>query len=199
MIYLASKSPRRTELLSQIGVEHQTIDIEVDEAINPKKSPKENVASLSALKCQEGIRHTLDQKKVIFPVLAADTIVVLEEEIFGKPESESDAIGMLMKFSGKTHSVITGVTIGIVLSDKAEFHTVSAESKVGFAELSLNDCKEYCKTNEPFDKAGGYGIQGYGSAFIKEIKGSYSNIVGLPIHEVVELFKKLKIPYWNKK
>ena len=199
MIYLASKSPRRTELLSQIGVEHQTIDIEVDEAINPKKSPKENVASLSALKCQEGVRHILDQKKVIFPVLAADTIVVLEEEIFGKPESESDAISMLMKFSGKTHSVITGVTIGIVLSDKTEFHTVNAESKVGFAKLGLNDCKEYCKTNEPFDKAGGYGIQGYGSAFIKEIKGSYSNIVGLPIHEVAELFKKLKIPYWNKK
>jgi septum formation protein len=199
MIYLASKSPRRTELLSQIGVEHQTIDIEVDEAINPKKSAKKNVASLSALKCQEGVRHILDQKKVIFPVLAADTIVVLEEEIFGKPESESDAISMLMKFSGKTHSVITGVTIGIVLSDKTEFHTVNAESKVGFAKLGLNDCKEYCKTNEPFDKAGGYGIQGYGSAFIKEIKGSYSNIVGLPIHEVAELFKKLKIPYWNKK
>ena len=139
------------------------------------------------------------QKKVIFPVLAADTIVVLEEEIFGKPESESDAISMLMKFSGKTHSVITGVTIGIVLSDKTEFHTVSAESKVGFAKLGLNDCKEYCKTNEPFDKAGSYGIQGYGSAFIKEIKGSYSNIVGLPIHEVAELLKKLKIPYWNKK
>tara|TARA_B100000287_G_scaffold142314_1_gene134062 strand:+ start:1120 stop:1719 length:600 start_codon:yes stop_codon:yes gene_type:complete len=199
MIYLASKSPRRTELLSQIGVEHKILDIKADEAINSKKSPKENVTTLSALKCRTGIQHIISQNKIILPVLAADTIVVLENEIFGKPESESDAVKMLMKFSEKTHSVITGVTIGVIASDQPSFHTISVESNVKFAKLSKMDCKEYCKTNEPFDKAGGYGIQGYGSTFIKEIKGSYSNIVGLPIYEVVELFKKLNIPYWNIK
>ena len=199
MIYLASKSPRRTELLQQIGVEHKIIDIEVDENISISNSPQENVRALSVLKCQEGVRKVLTDDVGSFPVLAADTIVVLGDKVFGKPESESDAISMLLKLSGKTHIVMTAVTVGIISKDQAKFHTINVASNVEFAKLTEIDCKEYCKTNEPFDKAGGYGIQGYGSAFIKKIDGSYSNIVGLPIHEVVELFKELGISYWNKK
>ena len=199
MIYLASKSPRRTELLQQVGVEHKIIDIEVNEKINSSNSPQENVVALSVLKCQEGVRKVITEEMHSFPVLAADTIVVLGDKIFGKPESEPDAIGMLLKLSGKTHTVITAVTIGIINKDKAKFHTISVSSNVEFTTLTEVDCKEYCKTNEPFDKAGSYGIQGYGSAFIKKINGSYSNIVGLPIHEVVELLKKLGVSYWNKK
>ena len=199
MIYLASKSPRRTKLLKQIGVEHQIIDIELNEVINRANSPKENVRALSVLKCQEGVRKVISELKSSLPVLAADTIVVLEDEIFGKPQSESDAISMLLKLSGKTHLVMTAVTVGIITKEQAKFHTISVTSNVDFTKLTESDCQEYCKTNEPFDKAGGYGIQGYGSAFIKKINGSYSNIVGLPIHEVVELLKELGIPYWNKK
>jgi|TARA_B100001094_G_C17830471_1_gene622956 septum formation protein len=199
MIYLASKSPRRTELLQQIGVEHKIIDIEVDENISSSNSPQENVRALSVLKCQEGVRKVIIDDVGSFPVLAADTIVVLGDKVFGKPESESDAISMLLKLSGKTHIVMTAVTVGIISKDQAKFHTINVASNVEFAKLTEIDCKEYCKTNEPFDKAGGYGIQGYGSAFIKKIDGSYSNIVGLPIHEVVELFKELGISYWNKK
>ena len=199
MIYLASKSPRRTELLQQVGVEHKIIDIEVDEKINGSNSPQENVRALSALKCQEGVRKVVTDDMRSFPVLAADTIVVLRDKIFGKPESESDAIDMLLKLSGKTHIVMTAVTVGIINKDQAKFHTISVSSNVEFAKLTEGDCKKYCKTNEPFDKAGSYGIQGYGSAFIKKINGSYSNIVGLPIHEVVELLKELGISYWNKK
>lgn len=199
MIYLASKSPRRTELLQQIGVEHQILDIEVDEDINSSNSPQEIVRALSVLKCQEGVRKVTSESKSTFPILAADTIVVLEDKIFGKPQSESDAISMLLKLSGKTHLVMTGVTVGVITAEQAKFHTISVASNVEFAKLTESDCKEYCKTNEPFDKAGGYGIQGYGSAFIKKINGSYSNIVGLPIHEVVKLLKELGIPYWNKK
>ena len=199
MIYLASKSPRRTELLQQVGVEHKIIDIEVDENINSSNSPQENVRALSVLKCQEGIRRVITEDMRSFPVLAADTIVVLGDKVFGKPESESDAISMLLKLSGKTHIVMTAVTVGIISKDQAKFHTINVASNVEFAKLTEIDCKEYCKTNEPFDKAGGYGIQGYGSTFIKKIDGSYSNIVGLPIHEVVELFKELGISYWNKK
>ena len=199
MIYLASKSPRRTELLQQVGVEHKIINIEVDEKINGSNSPQENVRALSALKCQEGVRKVIIDDVGSFPVLAADTIVVLGDKVFGKPESESDAISMLLKLSGKTHIVMTAVTVGIISKDQAKFHTINVASNVEFAKLTEIDCKEYCKTNEPFDKAGGYGIQGYGSAFIKKIDGSYSNIVGLPIHEVVELFKELGISYWNKK
>jgi len=199
MIYLASKSPRRTELLQQIGVEHKIIDIEVDENISSSNSPQENVRALSVLKCQEGVRKVIIDDVGSFPVVAADTIVVLGDKVFGKPESESDAISMLLKLSGKTHIVMTAVTVGIISKDQAKFHTINVASNVEFAKLTEIDCKEYCKTNEPFDKAGGYGIQGYGSAFIKKIDGSYSNIVGLPIHEVVELFKELGISYWNKK
>ena len=199
MIYLASKSPRRTELLQQIGVEHKIIDIEVDENISSSNSSQENVRALSVLKCQEGFRKVITDDVGSFPVLAADTIVVLGDKVFGKPESESDAISMLLKLSGKTHIVMTAVTVGIISKDQAKFHTINVASNVEFAKLTEIDCKEYCKTNEPFDKAGGYGIQGYGSAFIKKIDGSYSNIVGLPIHEVVELFKELGISYWNKK
>ena len=195
MIYLASKSPRRTELLQQVGVEHKIIDIEVNEKINSSNSPQENVVALSVLKCQEGVRKVITEEMRSFPVLAADTIVVLGDKIFGKPESEPDAIAMLLKLSGKTHTVITAVTIGIINKDKAKFHTIGVSSNVEFVTLTEIDCKEYCKTNEPFDKAGSYGIQGYGSAFIKKINGSYSNIVGLPIHEVVRLLKELGISY----
>ncbi len=198
MIYLASKSPRRTDLLQQIGVEHQILNIDVDENINRSKSPKENVRALSVLKCQEGVRKIISEHKSSFPVLSADTIVVLGNEIFGKPQEECDAINMLLKLSGKTHLVMTAVTIGIMTEEEAKFHTISVTSRVEFAKLTKSDCKEYCDTSEPFDKAGGYGIQGYGSAFIRKINGSYSNIVGLPIHEVVQLLKELKIPYWSK-
>ena len=198
MIYLASKSPRRTELLQQIGVEHQILEIDVDEKINRSNSPQDNVRTLSVLKCQEGVRKIISEGKSSYPVLAADTIVVLGDKIFGKPREESDAISMLLELSGKTHLVMTAVTIGIMIEEEAKFHTISVSSKVEFSKLTASDCKEYCDTGEPFDKAGGYGIQGFGSAFIRKINGSYSNIVGLPIHEVVQLLKELGIPYWSK-
>ena len=187
MIYLASKSPRRTELLQQIGVEHQILDIDVDEKINRSNSPKENVRALSVLKCQEGVRKIISERKSSFPVLAADTIVVLGDKIFGKPREESDAINMLLKLSGKTHLVMTAVTIGIMTEEEAKFHTISVSSKVEFSKLTASDCKEYCDTGEPFDKAGGYGIQGFGSAFIRKINGSYSNIVGFSIYDVAAI------------
>ena len=187
MIYLASKSPRRTELLQQVGVEHTIIDIEVDENINSSDSPQENVRALSILKCQEGVRKVITENMPSFPVLAADTIVVLGDKIFGKPESESDAIAMLLKLSDTTHLVITAVTVGIINKEQAKFHTISVSSDVEFAKLTEDDCKEYCKTQEPFDKAGSYGIQGYGSAFIKKINGSYSNIVGFSIYDIAAM------------
>ena len=198
MIYLASKSPRRTELLSQIGAHHKVIEISVKETIDLDLTAKENVEMLSVKKCQEGIRHVLSNQMEVVPVLAADTMVVFETEIFGKPDSEEHAIDMLMQLSGKVHSVLSGVTIGVISDDQANFHSITVESQVEFSHLTMLECKKYCATKEPFDKAGAYGIQGYGSAFIKEIKGSYSNIVGLPIHEVTELFKKLNIPFWVK-
>ena len=131
-----------------------------------------------------------------FPVLAADTIVVLKDKIFGKPESESDAIAMLLKLSDKTHVVITAVTVGIINKEQAKFHTISVSSNVEFATLTEVDCKEYCKTNEPFDKAGSYGFD---CRICHQKIMKLFHIVGLPIHEVVELLKELGISYWNKK
>jgi septum formation protein len=157
---------------------------------------KENAELLSIQKCQEGIKHIMVNQMDELPVLAADTMVVMGKKLFGKPESEEHAIEMLLELSGKVHTVITGVTVGIISGDKAEFHSITVDSQVEFSNLSRLECEKYCASKEPFDKAGGYGIQGYGSAFVKEIKGSYSNIVGLPIHEVAELFKKLNISFW---
>ena len=196
MIYLASKSPRRTELLSQIGAKHLVINISVDEIIDPMVTAKENAEMLSVQKCQEGIKHVLTNQMNTLPVLAADTMVFLEEKILGKPESKEHAINMLLELSGKVHFVVTGVTIGVISGDKADFHSITAESQVEFSRLTRLECEEYCDSKEPFDKAGAYGIQGYGSVFVKEVKGSYSNIVGLPIYEVTKLFKKLNIPFW---
>lgn len=196
MIYLASKSPRRTELLSQIGAKHLVINISVDEIIDPMVTAKENAEMLSVQKCQEGIKHVLTNQMNTLPVLAADTMVFLEEKILGKPESKEHAISMLLELSGKVHFVATGVTIGVISEGKADFHSITVESQVEFSRLTRLECEEYCDSKEPFDKAGAYGIQGYGSVFVKEVKGSYSNIVGLPIHEVAELFKKLNIPFW---
>ena len=199
MIYLASKSPRRTELLSQIGVEHEIIDIEVDEIIDSNQSTQENVRALSVLKCQEGIRKVIAEEKSAFPVLTADTIVVFEGKIFGKPASESDAIRMLMQLSGKTHSVITGVTIGVISSKQEKFHTLSVESSVEFTKFDQDDCLKYCKTNEPFDKAGGYGIQGIASSFIPWIGGSYTGIVGLPLTETIGLLSTFGYSVYGEK
>ena len=195
MIYLASNSPRRTELLTQVKIDHEVIEIEIKESLNPAASAKENAENLSLQKCKEGIRHILSNKLSIFPVLAADTMVLLGSDIFGKPESKDHAISMLMQLSGQVHSVISGVTIGVFSKDQADFHSISAESFVEFGHISAFECKKYCATQEPLDKAGAYGIQGYGAAFVRGIKGSYSNIVGLPIFELIELLKKLQIPY----
>ena len=108
---------------------------------------KENAECLSIQKCQEGIKHRLSNGSCYFPVLAADTMVVLGEKIFGKPESEEHAIEMLLELSDKVHTVITGVTVGIISGDKAEFHSITVDSQVEFSNLSRLECKEYCTKN----------------------------------------------------
>jgi len=124
MIYLASKSPRRTELLQQVGVEHKIIDIEVDENINSSNSPQENVRALSVLKCQEGVRKVITEDMPSFPVLAADTIVVLKDKIFGKPESESDAISQIELILKENESVIRHL---ITVKEKFKPYKVSTK------------------------------------------------------------------------
>jgi len=192
MIYLASKSPRRTELLSQVEIEHQIIEISSAENVDEGLSPSENAENISLQKCQEGIRYILKEEMPIFPVLSADTMVILGSKIFGKPESREHAIEILMELSGQVHTVITGVSIGTFKNDQTKFQSISVKSFVEFGNLSVLECEKYCDTHEPFGKAGAYAIQGLGGKLIKEIKGSYSNIVGLPLFETAQLLENLK-------
>lgn len=172
MMILASASPRRRELLQWITPDFQVCPAEVDETIPSGMLPAEAVAMLS-LKKAKAVSATHPQDIV----LGADTIVVLDDQILGKPQSEQDAFQMLRMLSGKTHEVMTGVSIckqGI----EETFVTIS---RVTFFELSDEEIWTYIHTGEPMDKAGAYGIQERGGLFVKEIQGDYFNIVGLPI------------------
>ena len=170
MLILASKSPRRKELMEYIGEPFEIASAEVDESYDEKLSPSEIVEYLSKIKAMP-----LKNEKDI--VIGADTVVAIEGKILGKPRDEKDAFSMLKTLSGKPHSVFTGVTL--VKGDKVK--TFSVETKVYFYPLSDEKIKEYIKTNEPMDKAGSYAIQGKGCLFIEKIEGDYFNVVGLPV------------------
>lgn len=178
MIILASKSPRRLELMKYITEDFIVKSADADETLPRGISPEEAVLRLSAIKA-EPFRNDEDT------VIGADTVVALGRKILGKPKNDDDARVMLRSLSGKTHSVFTGVTI----IHSQESTSFAVQTKVSFYELSDEDIERYIKTGEHRDKAGSYGIQGYGSLFVKEIKGDYFNVVGLPIGK---LNKELK-------
>jgi septum formation protein len=181
-IYLASKSPRRKEIISNAGFEFELVSIDVEEDF-PEDMPLEGVAEYLANKkadaCLELPRDGI--------LLTSDTIVIIGNEILNKPENKEEARQMLEKLSGRTHLVITGVC----LRDKAKSISLSDVSKVTFAELSFDEIEDYINTPSPYDKAGAYGIQdGLGMLAVKSIEGSYFNIMGLPIHRVYEELNK---------
>ena len=180
-ILLASKSPRRKELLSQLEVDFEIISVDVDESIQSDENPKVYVKRVAKEKAEAGLK--------IFPankILGADTIVVLEDEILLKPTDKSDHINMLKKLSGKTHHVLTAVA----LANSHETKTIMTETAVTFRVLNENEINHYWDTGEPQDKSGGYASQGIASIFIKRIEGSWSGVVGLPLFETFELIKK---------
>lgn len=183
---LASRSPRRKELLEQAGIEFEIISSGIDEENISIKNPVEYVKELSFLKA--------DKVSRVYPdswILSADTIVVIEDRILGKPESEKHAIEMLGLLSNREHIVFTGFCI--MNKKKNAIIKNAVETKVYFKFLSDQEMKWYINTKEPFDKAGGYGIQGVGAFLVRRILGSYSNVVGLPVCEVVEALMELKI------
>ena len=173
---LASKSPRRQELLKYITDNFTVKTAEVDETLPEGMKPEEAVKYLSRIKAQP-----FENEDSI--VIGADTIVVIDGKILGKPCDNRDAENMLRRLSGKTHSVFTGVTV----IKNGEYHTFSTETKVTFFELSDSDIKRYIETKEPLDKAGAYGIQGYGSLLVEKIDGDYFNVVGLPVSKLNRL------------
>lgn len=180
-IYLASASPRRAELLDQIGVGFRTSPVEVDEARAGGESPEDFVMRLAREKAGLAWQAVRDEDPR--PVLAADTAVVLGDEVFGKPGDRGECLAMLRSLSGRTHEVLTAVALLGPAGERAELNRTA----VTFRALSEAECEAYWATGEPADKAGGYGIQGRGAVFVEHIAGSYSGVVGLPLFETAQM------------
>ncbi len=193
-IYLASKSPRRRELLRQIGVEFELLLLrdhtprgpEVSEIVLPNERAEDYVARVTLEKATFAQKTMWWRKLPLRPILAADTTVVLDGRILGKPATEAEAIKMMRSLSGCTHQVLTHV---VVLHGEQTYQTTQ-RSDVAFATLSDEVIRAYCATAEPYDKAGGYGIQGQAALFIQDIAGSYSGIMGLPLFETGKLLEQ---------
>ena len=180
-ILLASASPRRSELLRQVGIAHEVRPVDVDESVREGEAPSAYVLRLAESKAAALWRQLAAADRR--PVLAADTTVALEGEIFGKPASLAEARSMLGRLSGRTHEVHTAVAI---LHGGGAAARVSSSS-VTFRVLTPAEIDAYWRTGEPADKAGGYAVQGRAAAFISHISGSYSGIMGLPLYETWEL------------
>lgn len=180
-IILASASPRRKEILENTNLKFRIIKSEIDEKISDGESPQQVAMRLSFEKCMD-----IASRYKSSLVIGADTIVVLDDMILGKPKDE--AYYMLKKLSNTVHQVITGISLINLEGNKKIIDYVV--SNVKFKDLSEEDIKDYIQTNESLDKAGAYGIQGYGALLVEEIKGDYFNIVGLPISRISDLLKE---------
>jgi len=192
-LYLASTSPRRRELLNQIGVQLTTLSVDVDETPLLNEAAQIYVQRLSQAKATAGWSKVVTDQLPLKPVLGSDTSVVLNGVILGKPKNKAQCIETLMSLSGRTHQVMTAVTLQ--LAEKVA--TQLSMTDVTFCVLSEEDALCYWNTGEPLDKAGGYGIQGYGAVFVQSIAGSYSGVVGLPIEKTVVLLKQFNVPFWQ--
>jgi septum formation protein len=181
VLCLASASPRRRELLAQIGVPHIVNPAHIEETLCPGESARGQVMRLAREKAL-----AVYAQQTSLPVLGADTEVVLDECIFGKPSSREDAIDMLLRLSGRTHEVLTAVALIVrgALTERLN------ESRVTFRTLTLEECGWYWDTGEPHDKAGAYAIQGHGAIFVSGLSGSYSGVMGLPLFETGELLRE---------
>jgi septum formation protein len=190
-IYLASGSPRRRELLQQIGVPFKVIRADLDETARQGEEPLDYVLRLAAAKADAGWRHCRDLGEA--PVLAADTAVVLDGKILGKPKDMDDAISMLGALSGRTHEVLTAVALRAMLGSRLQV----SRSSVTFRGLDAGEIRRYWETGEPRDKAGAYAIQGYAAVFIADLKGSYSGVMGLPLFETAQLLEAAGMRGWR--
>lgn len=189
-LYLASQSPRRSQLLHQLGVQFKVQVADIDERILAQESAYDYVARLALQKAQ-AVWDRLDstQQK---PVLAADTCIAIENEILGKPADEQMAKAMLQRLAGRVHQVYTGIAL------VSQQHSVCVNvNQVSFRPITEQEIHAYWQTGEPQGKAGGYAIQGYGAAFIAHLEGSYSGVMGLPLFETAQLLDQYEIPIWQ--
>jgi septum formation protein len=183
VLYLASQSPRRRELLAQIGEAPHVLDVDVEEVRNPGETPDAYVLRVALDKARAGYAMVSGEQGA--RVIGADTEVVLGDEVFGKPRDASDAVAMLARLSGREHRVVSAVWL---IDEKSERHALSA-SIVRFASLNTARIDDYVASGECFGKAGAYAIQGRAAAFIAHLSGSYSGVMGLPLHETSRLLR----------
>lgn len=194
-VYLASRSPRRRELLRQIGVgfemlllrDHRDRGPDVDETPLAGESPDDYVRRVCRLKAEAGWQRLVERRLPQLPVLSADTTVCLEGQIFGKPADAADAKRMLRALAGREHRVLTAVA----LQSGTRAELAVSESFVRFRDLAAEEIAAYVATGEPMDKAGAYGIQGHAATFIPELRGSYTGIMGLPLFETAMLIERI--------
>jgi len=182
MIYLASNSPRRAELLQQIGVSFTRVQADIEECVEKGESAEQYVTRLALQKAQAGFKNSRQDR----PTLGADTIVVSNESILEKPRDQAHAKQMMLILSGTSHQVFTAVA----LVDNKRNKQVLIKTEVTFKTLTEQEIADYWDSGEPADKAGGYGIQGIGGKFVTHISGSYSAVVGLPLYETDKLIKE---------
>lgn len=191
-VFLASGSPRRRELLAQIGVPTEVIRVDVDETPQLREGAETYVSRLALAKARAGWQQVAERTEE-WPVLGADTVVVCERDILGKPRDRQEAAAMLQRLSARTHKVLTAVAL--VRGERIA--TALSLTDVSFRALTADDIQRYCATGEPDDKAGAYGIQGYGAALVTHIQGSYSGVVGLPLAETAQLLTRFGVPVWQ--
>jgi len=185
-LILASQSPRRSELLHQLGLDFSVLTSDVPEVVEQAEQAEAFVQRLALDKARAGWQLS-DQT---CPVMGADTVVVMDGMILGKPADPADARDMLMELSGRSHIVMTAVAL--VQEDKEALRL--NQSTVTFREISAQECRDYVATGEPLDKAGAYAVQGHAAIFIKDLQGSYSGVMGLPLFETAELLEEFNIP-----
>lgn len=191
-IYLASGSPRRRELLTQIGVPFVALSAAIDETPQPDEAPADYVARLALGKARAGFASLpADGRHGV--VLGADTAVIIDGRILGKPLDQADALAMLMSLSGREHQVLTAVA----LFDGARSEVVNVSAQVRFRLIEPAEAQAYWASGEPVDKAGGYAIQGLGAVFVAGLQGSYSAVVGLPLCETAALLGRFGVPCWQ--
>ena len=194
IIYLASRSPRRRELLKQIGISFEVLVLrenpargpDVDESQLAGELPDDYVRRVCRAKADVGWDRVVQRRLRRFPVLAADTVVCVDEKILGKPADPADAARMLRLLSGREHRVLTAVALKF--EERTEL--VASESRVRFCKLAEPQIEAYVESGEPTDKAGAYAIQGRAAAFVTELHGSYTGIMGLPLYETAQLIRK---------
>jgi septum formation protein len=194
-IYLASRSPRRRELLKQIGVKFEPLLLrlasrrggpDVDEALHSDESPADYVERTAREKAAFG-QKVLSMRSMVFrPVLAADTVVIVDGDVLAKPANADEAAAFLRRLAGRTHEVRTAIALAI----QGPLLSATSVSTVTFRDIDDAQIKRYCATPEPYDKAGGYGIQGLAAVFVERIEGSYTGVMGLPLFETARMLSQ---------